>query len=152
MRENKICAISYPGDDTQPQGLACETASMHCSATLVARYLRRSLQRVLQERLQPFGCRSFVQQANVSSSCFQKGLPWMSWQASTSPWDIGCYELLAHIALVLLLAASMPGGRARICVRSMCDNSAAEATINKLMTSSPMLFRPTVSSSGFQHG
>ena len=55
--------------------------------------------------------------------------------------DIGCYELLAQIALVLLLAASMPGGRARICVRSMCDNSSAEATVNKLMTtSSPMCF------------
>ena len=55
--------------------------------------------------------------------------------------DIGCYELLAQIALVLLLAASMPGGRARICVRSMCDNSSAEATINKLTTtSSPMCF------------
>ena len=55
--------------------------------------------------------------------------------------DIGCYELLAQIALVLLLAASVPGGRARICVRSMCDNSSAEATINKLMTtSSPMCF------------
>ena len=55
--------------------------------------------------------------------------------------DIGCYELLAQIALVLLLAASMPGGRARICVRSMCDNSSAEATANKLLTtSSPMCF------------
>ena len=55
--------------------------------------------------------------------------------------DIGCYKLLAQIALVLLLAASLPGGRARICVRSMCDNSSAEVTINKLMTtSSPMCF------------
>ena len=55
--------------------------------------------------------------------------------------DIGCYELLAQIALVLLLAASVPGGRARICVRSLCDNSSAEAAINKLMTtSSPMCF------------
>ena len=55
--------------------------------------------------------------------------------------DIGCYELLAQIALVLLLAASVPGGRARICVRSLCDNSSAEAVINKLMTtSSPMCF------------
>ena len=55
--------------------------------------------------------------------------------------DIGCYELLAQIALVLMLAASVPGGRARICVPSLCDNSSAEATINKLMTtSSPMCF------------
>ena len=55
--------------------------------------------------------------------------------------DIGCYELLAQIALVLLLATSVPGGRARICVRSMCDNASAEAAINKLMTTrSPMCF------------
>ena len=55
--------------------------------------------------------------------------------------DIGCYELLAQIALVLLLATLIPGGRARVCVRSMSDNSSAEAAINKLMTrSSPMCF------------
>ena len=53
--------------------------------------------------------------------------------------DIGCYELLAQIALVLLLATLIPGGRARVCVRSMSDNSSAEAAINKT-TSSPMCF------------
>ena len=48
--------------------------------------------------------------------------------------DIGCYEALAQAALLLLLARLYPSSRAPVQLRSLCDNTSAEAGANKLFT------------------
>ena len=54
---------------------------------------------------------------------------------------ITCWETLAQMGLVLLLASCFPGGRLKICVPSWCDNTGAESTSNKLFcTSLPLAF------------
>ena len=50
--------------------------------------------------------------------------------------DISCYECLGQIALVWLLCLLHPGCQLCIRMHSWCDNSGAEATANKLFTTS----------------
>ena len=55
--------------------------------------------------------------------------------------NITCWEAMAQLGLVLLFSESVPGGRMRVCVPSFSDNTGAEASCNKLLTtSSPLCF------------
>ena len=55
--------------------------------------------------------------------------------------NIGCWELLAQMALLILFAEVCPGGRAGLSLRTFCDNSAAESAGNRMLTtSSPLCF------------
>ena len=55
--------------------------------------------------------------------------------------NITCWEAMAQLGLVLLFSESVPGGRMRVCIPSFSDNTGAEASCNKLLTtSSPLCF------------
>ncbi|CAE6924592.1 unnamed protein product [Symbiodinium sp. CCMP2592] len=68
--------------------------------------------------------------------------------------NIGCWELLAQIALALLFAETCPGGRCRIQLRTFCDNASAQASANRLMTTSSPLcfFAQQLAFVAFRHG
>ncbi|CAE6968846.1 unnamed protein product [Symbiodinium sp. CCMP2592] len=68
--------------------------------------------------------------------------------------NIGCWELLAQIALAFLFAETCPGGRCRIQLRTFCDNASAQASANRLMTTSSPLcfFAQQLAFVAFRHG
>ncbi|CAE7250897.1 unnamed protein product [Symbiodinium sp. CCMP2592] len=68
--------------------------------------------------------------------------------------NIGCWELLAQIALALLFAETCPGGRCRLQLRTFCDNASAQASANRLMTTSSPLcfFAQQLAFVAFRHG
>ncbi|CAE7206607.1 unnamed protein product [Symbiodinium sp. CCMP2592] len=115
-----------------------------------------------------------IPQAHWSSACtFLHGaLPgspvlWFSGRFEKSDFDdlnipldnntqknIGCWELLAQIALALLFAETCPGGRCRLQLRTFCDNASAQASANRLMTTSSPLcfFAQQLAFVAFRHG
>ena len=48
---------------------------------------------------------------------------------------------MAQLGLVILFSKSVPGGRVRVCIPSFSDNTGAEASCNKLLTTaSPLCY------------
>ena len=54
--------------------------------------------------------------------------------APQSQRDITCYETLAQHALLLLVGEHLPSGRLQLQLPTLCDNSGAEASVNKLFS------------------